>query len=513
MIFMRKIFSALLAAAMMFCFTLSFAALPENSLPESGKWGSNMPEADYHILKTNTAPAIDGVFDGESVWGQPIFDISGNDSYWFTRERAALNPLYVSWAITTSNLWTKTDGSVEMIRNARFTGYARWDDSRLYMAFVVQGITYQDDEGYYFSDNLDENGLPTWYGNGIQVAFGPENKKLNLDAAAYKEVRVDAEGNEYLANVEGYVGNEYLLAITNTFSEPNKCQGMITRGRYDDLAADGGRTPKLPASMEGDFEFCAQNDASKAETGYQIYEMALPFGEFGFHGTVDQGKSEGIPFSVAFNVQGSDQFTEASFNGFQVGAGIFQQDKTKIFDSTCLILEDSAWTCPGHTGGEELANCMAQAKCIKCDTRYGAYGDHSYDAETGLCIYCGSCQVHSFPTEEDLAANPELDPKVCMICGYREVSGSEVLVGDLNGDGVVNSADAALMNRYAAKWDITGAVNANKENYMDFFATFADTNGDGDINSADAALMNRFAAKWDLKNCMINTIVVVEVNS
>lgn len=498
---MKKILSYVLAFAMVVSLACAASALPQNRLEKAGKWGSNMPEADYHILKTNAAPKIDGVFDGESVWGSPIFDITGDDSFWYTRERATILPLYVSWAITSSTLWTKNDGSVEMIRNASFTAYARWDDTKLYLAFVVKGISYEDQDGSFFSGNLDyESGKPLWYGNGIQVSFGPENEKLTLDPVANKVVINDENGERYESQ-EGYVGNEYLLAITDAFKEKNDCMALVTRGQYKPVKQAASQMPEIKNGRDGT-AYAAQNDeAQLASGGCQVYEMALPFENI--FCTINQGLSEenggkgGIPFACAFNVQGTENFEEAAFNGFQVGSGIFQQNKMLIFDSTRLVLEESAWTCPAHSGGENLKNCMAQAKCIFCDERYGDYGDHLYDTdeETGVskCAYCGQCETHQF--NED---------NVCTICGYRELSGNEVLVGDIDGNGTINSADGVLLKRYLAKWDISSRVPD-----VELVKVSGDVDQDTKVITKDAVLLSRYLAKWSVDS-KINTIVVVE---
>ena len=332
-----------------------------------------------------------------------------------------------------------------------------------------------------------------WFGNNVEITLGPENPKLNYSSTAADP---DFDGKYE----PGYVGNEYLFAITD--SAKGKALGKISLGRYD----DGLPGTKMWVSEEYGSEIAALNDPS-VDTGLQVYEMALPFDLT--HCSVSQGLSEekggkgGIPFTCAINAQCGDEYSQASLQGFQIGSGLFYRNPPEIFNSTKLILEDSLWTCPGHTGGEHLKNCSAKAKCTLCDERYGDFGDHDYSLEINgndFCVYCKQCQVHVLDEDGH-----------CKNCDYVQVKADEVLVGDLNGDGMVNSADAALMNRYAAKWDITGAVNANKENYMDFFSTFADTNGDGDMNSADAAQMNRYAAKWIMpEGCRINTLVEVK---
>ena len=58
--------------------------------------------------------------------------------------------------------------------------------------------------------------------------------------------------------------------------------------------------------------------------------------------------------------------------------------------------------------------------------------------------------------------------------------------GDVNEDGKVNSVDAQLTMKYAAKW----AVTINTSN--------ADVNADGKVNSADAQLIMKYAAKWNV---------------
>ena len=58
--------------------------------------------------------------------------------------------------------------------------------------------------------------------------------------------------------------------------------------------------------------------------------------------------------------------------------------------------------------------------------------------------------------------------------------------GDVNDDGKVNSLDAQLTMKYAAKW----AVTINLIN--------ADVNADGKVNSVDAQLILKYAAKWDV---------------
>ncbi|WP_316638034.1 dockerin type I repeat-containing protein, partial [uncultured Ruminococcus sp.] len=58
------------------------------------------------------------------------------------------------------------------------------------------------------------------------------------------------------------------------------------------------------------------------------------------------------------------------------------------------------------------------------------------------------------------------------------------VIGDADGDGVITSADASLIQRYDAQM----AVGDN------FDVTAADVNGDGEVNILDATLIQRYLA-------------------
>lgn len=62
-------------------------------------------------------------------------------------------------------------------------------------------------------------------------------------------------------------------------------------------------------------------------------------------------------------------------------------------------------------------------------------------------------------------------------------------IGDVNGDGSVNTADRMILSRYIAKWD------GYEEQIVDMRA--ADINGDGNVNTADRMILGRYLAKWD----------------
>ena len=63
------------------------------------------------------------------------------------------------------------------------------------------------------------------------------------------------------------------------------------------------------------------------------------------------------------------------------------------------------------------------------------------------------------------------------------------ILGDVDGDGEVTSADAALIQRYDAQMSLPeGTVIAN-----------GDVNGDGEIDILDVTLIQRYVAKMKVK--------------
>ena len=71
----------------------------------------------------------------------------------------------------------------------------------------------------------------------------------------------------------------------------------------------------------------------------------------------------------------------------------------------------------------------------------------------------------------------------CEVLFFKHVTGSEIMLGDVNGDEIVNIADAALILRYSI-----GLLS-----FDDTQLLAADVNGDGNVNTVDAALILRNA--------------------
>ncbi|MBQ3194540.1 MAG: InlB B-repeat-containing protein [Oscillospiraceae bacterium] len=70
--------------------------------------------------------------------------------------------------------------------------------------------------------------------------------------------------------------------------------------------------------------------------------------------------------------------------------------------------------------------------------------------------------------------------------GYVDVT--DVVVGDVNGDGNVNTQDRMILTRYLARWTGYGEDSIN--------AAAADVNADGRVNTQDRMILTRYLARW-----------------
>ena len=90
------------------------------------------------------------------------------------------------------------------------------------------------------------------------------------------------------------------------------------------------------------------------------------------------------------------------------------------------------------------------------------------------------------PSDGDLL-NVDFE-EVSMETSDGSITLTNTLIGDVNGDGKVNRADAGILNRYFAGWQGYEEKIVNRD--------AADVNRDGKLNRADAGIMNRYFAGW-----------------
>lgn len=169
-----------------------------------------------------------------------------------------------------------------------------------------------------------------------------------------------------------------------------------------------------------------------------------------------------------------------------------------------------------HSGGE--ATCVSGAICESCGLPYGGKDpdnhkhtgtinavpptcqQEGYSGDTA-CLDCGEIishgtstgkSDHSYKTERIF---PTKDSQgytlhTCVHCGdnYKD-NYTDLIIGDINGDGVVNAKDRLLLSRFLAKWQEAVAEGINE--------AAADVNSDGKINNLDRLVLARHLAHWE----------------
>ena len=126
------------------------------------------------------------------------------------------------------------------------------------------------------------------------------------------------------------------------------------------------------------------------------------------------------------------------------------------------------------------------------------------DTATQNFVYDGVVVTLTFQIKEDapvgeypITVSYDYDNYDIMDCNMNKVNfavvnGSvevmDVLLGDVNLDGIVNTLDRALLTRYLAGWDGYTEDNVN--------LTAADVNMDGVVNTLDRAILTRHLAGW-----------------
>ena len=285
---MKKVFALVIALSLICAMAVTSSAA--------------VPLDDFAITRVSTVPTIDGSFDAAEGWGSPIIEVTGQEMYDYATSSA--DKRYLPWAVMEENYVNRTDGSVEAMQGITMKVYAKWDDTNLYLCYVVEGLP-----------KFYPNTVGVWYGNSIQLTLGQDDRQANWTDKANDP---DKDG----IYDGGYVGNEYTIAIAT-----GKTRSTVTQGKFGSSSA----------SLRG------ASITAVDHTNFQVYEMALPFDKVGI--VPDSNKK--IPFATALNINIGPDVIERSpepdkpypnYNGFQIGKGIFDQMKEDIWDSLNLVL-------------------------------------------------------------------------------------------------------------------------------------------------------------------------------
>ena len=169
--------------------------------------------------------------------------------------------------------------------------------------------------------------------------------------------------------------------------------------------------------------------------------------------------------SITYTCHCGDSYTE------EIAATGHSHASTVTKEPTCTDMGVKTYACHcGDTYTEEIAATGHSYEAVVTEPTCteGGYTTHT-------CPGCGD----SYVTDETEALDHNYVDGSCTRCGQLEVE-----LGDVNGDGSINTRDARLLLRY-----IAGLVE--KEELM---LAAADFNGDGQINTRDARLLLRYIA-------------------
>lgn len=169
--------------------------------------------------------------------------------------------------------------------------------------------------------------------------------------------------------------------------------------------------------------------------------------------------------------------------------------KLKVdYDNTVLQLvsvEDS-----GNLGEKMHSNSISSVPYVLCWANDTITENITYNGEIVVLIFdvledakLGSTDINvSYDYDNADILDVDYNPVKFEIVNGEYVI-SDVLIGDVNGDGRVNSIDRMMLARYIAEWEGYSEDTINM--------TAADVNEDDRVNSIDRMILARYIAEWE----------------
>ncbi len=180
-------------------------------------------------------------------------------------------------------------------------------------------------------------------------------------------------------------------------------------------------------------------------------------------------------------------------------------------DATDTVADVDSRLAVAHTSDGET-DCTKNSLCTVCGATLRAAAEHTWNegeittaptctekgVKTFACTVCAATKTEDADAlGHDLVHHEAQAPTrtsvgweaydTCTRCDYTtyvEIPMLTVLMGDVNGDGVVNSKDTTMLRRCVAGGYTIG----------NFRAEAADINGDGTVNSKDTTVLRRYVA-------------------
>jgi len=162
-------------------------------------------------------------------------------------------------------------------------------------------------------------------------------------------------------------------------------------------------------------------------------------------------------------------------------------DEAGVENTVCTACGEVISTADVEAKGHSYTDFVIAPTCTEggytrhiCDCCSDAYTDSELEA-LGHAWDEGNVKVEASTSKEGLVTY------TCTACGTtKDVKIPKIVYGDATGDGKINLADASLVLKVIAKWDV------------EYNFTNADVKTDGKVNLADASLILKKIAKWDV---------------
>lgn len=298
-------------------------------------------------------------------------------------------------------------------------------------------------------------------------------------------VNAESRYYAYSGGIVGYNNNK----ISNCINRGIVLFDNKTNNYYASIVGKNDSSGIIENAYSGDMGFCAESGNTNNRVNLAVFKNS---------GKVNECYIENSLYAPAEGDEGikcpHDQMTsKETYKGFDF-------DNVWIMGTYPELRSYNYSECvngANHSGGK--ATCQGQAVCEICGVYYGKKADHTYTewqtayeancSRAGLkvhhCLYCG------LEEETQIAVNnkhvyTEGDDD-CTLCGHKYTS----VIGDTNGDEVINGKDVVHLCNYLANYDYE-----TEKSTVDIFEE-ADANGDGEINGKDVIILCNYLANFD----------------
>ena len=290
---------------------------------------------------------------------------------------------------------------------------------------------------------------------------------------------------EFVLYVYGYSGGaaeEFALNNDYEFISLGVAPHVHVMSAVDEVAATCQQTgnlayyickgcEKLYLDEEGNTEIALKDTVIPIAEHTPVTDVAVE------PGCESVGKTEGSHCSVCDSILVEQ--TDIPAVGHKWDDGVVSKEPT------CLQTGIKTFTCINHCGSTKTEEMEAVGH------RYSEEWSNNSMAHWHKCV-CGDSKdtaAHSFewvidkePTEEEVG----LKHQECSVCHYKRAEGTEIeklepegILGDVNGDGVIDTSDAqAIFNHFMGISMLDVSV-----------VPYADVTGDGNVDTSDAQMV------------------------